>query len=122
MIGWLRSLLSQLGRRGPLGICPGCSCLIDGTFRAVAWEGPQGAGPPTEVGALYYCVCPKCGVALLAWDPTGCATAYGRRLRWHMHAVTTPGGRTISETQVAAEQVAADVTMDVNSHSSENGR
>ncbi len=37
---------------------------------------------------------------LLAWDPSGSVTADARRLRWHMHAVCTPGGQTITEQQV----------------------
>jgi hypothetical protein len=105
MFGWLRSLRLWLEPREPEpiwpdGICPGCRCPIDGIFRPVSLEELPSAGATAEEGTLYAYMCPKCGVPLLAWDPSGSAAADGRRLRWHMYAVRTPGGRTITARQV----------------------
>jgi hypothetical protein len=100
MFGWLRSLRSRPEPRWPDGTCPGSRCPIDGTFRPASREGLLSAGETREEGALYTCKCPWCGVTLLAWDPSGSAAADGRRLQWHMYAVCTPGGRTITWRQV----------------------
>jgi hypothetical protein len=103
MFGWLRLLRSRRSRPEPCwpdGICAGCARPINGTFRPAVWEGLPSDGAMEEEGTLYACKCPWCGVPLLAWDPSGSAAADGRRLRWHMYAVRTPGGRTITEQQV----------------------
>jgi hypothetical protein len=100
MFGWLRSRRLPPEPCWPVGICSGCSCPINGIFRPAVWEKLPSAGATEEPGSLYACTCPECGVELLAWDPSGSAAADGRRLRWHMHAVRTPGGRKITEREV----------------------
>jgi hypothetical protein len=102
MFGWLRSRrLQRPEPRWPVGTCPGCAGYpIDGIFRPALWEGLPSDGVTGEEGALYAIRCPSCGVELLAWDSSGSATADGRQLQWYMHAVRTPGGRTITERQV----------------------
>jgi hypothetical protein len=83
----------------PKGICLGCSWPIKGMFEPAHWEGASEASPERATGALYACRCPSCGVALLAWAPSG-GPMDGRQLHWHMHAVRTPTGAKIDETQV----------------------
>ena len=99
MFAWLLFQRSRPEWRWSEGVCPGCSRLIEGTFRPAAWEALPGAGSRPATGVLDACWCPDCGVALLAWEASGSGTADGQRLRWHMHSVRTPGGR-ISERQV----------------------
>src|SRR5262245_2071415 len=84
--------------QGWKGICAGCGGYpIWGRFLPATWKA---SSPAIRTGTLFACRCPSCGVQLLAWEFTNCASMDGSELFWNMHTVRTRDGELITDQQV----------------------